>query len=50
MGTIATIKFGFGIALVMAVAIIATFLGYMSIFGRKSSLHQKNITKTDEPV
>ena len=50
MGTIATLKFGFGVAFVAAVAIIAAFLGYMSIFGSRSSLRQKNIAKTDESV
>lgn len=50
MGTIATLKFGFVLAFVMAVAIIAAFLGYMSIFGRRSSLRQKNIAKTYESM
>jgi len=50
MGSIATMKFGFIFAVVMACAVVAAFLGYMSIFGRRSSLRQKNITKSIEPV
>jgi purine-cytosine permease-like protein len=50
MGSIATMKFGFIFAVVMAGAVVAAFLAYMSIFGRRSSLRQKNMTETDESV
>jgi len=42
MGTLATIKFGLCIAIVISGVLFAVFLAYMSSFGRKSSLYQKN--------
>jgi purine-cytosine permease-like protein len=50
MGTIATIKFGLGIALILLGALVAAFFCYMSIFGKKSSLRQKSISETDKSV
>jgi hypothetical protein len=50
MGTLVTIKFGLGIALVLLGALVAAFFCYMSIFGKRSSLRQKGITETDKTV
>jgi hypothetical protein len=48
MGTLATIKFVLFIALVILGALFAAFVSYMLTFGRRSSLHQKSITETDD--
>ena len=50
MGTIATIKFGLGIGLIILGALFAAFFCYMSTFGKKSSLRQKGIAETDKSV
>jgi hypothetical protein len=50
MGTLATIKFGLCIALVILGAIVAAFFGYVSTFGKNSSLSRKGITETDKSV
>ena len=48
MGTIATIKFGLGIALVLLGGLVAAFFCYMSLFGKRSSLRQKGSAETDK--
>jgi hypothetical protein len=48
MGSIATIKFGLGIAVVILGALFAAFLAYMSTVGRKSTLRQKKAVVPNE--
>jgi hypothetical protein len=50
MGTLATIKFGLGIAAVILGALFAAFLCYMSTFGKKSSLYEKNKTEPEKSI
>jgi uncharacterized YccA/Bax inhibitor family protein len=50
MGTLATIKFGLGIALILLGALGTAFFCYMSTFGKKSSLRQNNFVVTDKSV
>jgi hypothetical protein len=48
MGTIATIKFGLGIAGVFFGVLVVVFLGYMSTFGKVSTLrHKKNVESNE---
>jgi hypothetical protein len=48
MGTLATIKFGLGIAGVFFGVLVVAFLGYMSTFGRVSTLRQKKNVEPNE--
>ena len=48
MGTIATIKFGLGIALALLGGLVAAFFCYMSLFGKRSSLRQKGSAEADK--
>jgi hypothetical protein len=48
MGSIATIKFGLGIAVVILGALFVAFLAYMSTVGRKSTLRQKKAAEPNE--
>jgi len=50
MESIATIKFGLGISLVLLGALFTAFVGYMSMFGRKSSLYKKSKPETEESI
>jgi hypothetical protein len=48
MENIATVKLGFIIAVVMLGALSVAFLGYMTIFGRKSTVRQKSAVEIDK--
>jgi hypothetical protein len=48
MGTLATIKFGLGIAGVFFGVLVVAFLGYMSTFGKVSTLRQKKNVESNE--
>ena len=48
MGIVSQMDVGLIAGVVTAVALSAAFFAYMIVFGRKSSLRQKDVSKTEE--